>query len=140
MSQRILIVDDYEELLEIFVPPLEAEGYTVDAVSDGRSALRALDQQDFDLLVSDIVLPDINGYELLRRASFEMPVIVMSGNLYATGGPDLFEKSAKGLGCAGVLRKPFSAETLITEVKRVLTEGESEGDSESDRVDDPVLT
>ena len=140
MSQRILIVDDHEELLLLFAPPLESEGYSVRTVTDGRSALRALDEEDFDLLICDIVLPDVNGYELLRRASFEMPVIVMSGNLYATGGAELFEKSARGLGGAGVLRKPFSPTTLVAEVRRVLADPESESEGEPQRVDDPVLT
>ena len=113
----ILIVDDDPALAEICAMMLESYGYKATTARSGSEALAQVAAQDFDMMISDCVMPDMDGLELSCRVkqtqrSTDMPIVLMSGSLQsdvAVGGTyDAF------------LRKPFLAEHLLAQVERLL--------------------
>jgi len=64
---RILVVDDHEDNIEVLRLRLESWGYHTDAVYDGAAALRAVEQSPPDLILLDVMMPDLNGFEICRR-------------------------------------------------------------------------
>lgn len=82
MSIKVLIVDDEEEICELFTGMLKAYGYQTMAVTDGNKVLDLLWGERFDVVLLDLLLPNLNSFELLRqiRQSFpELPVVVITG-------------------------------------------------------------
>lgn len=74
---QILIVEDDKELSQLFQKVLEKNGYQVKSASDGAQALEVLDKEYIDLIISDIMMPVMDGYELvseLRSAGYQIPV------------------------------------------------------------------
>lgn len=117
MKTRILLVEDENEIISFLKPELEHEGYTVTAVGDGRSALRQMEEQVFDLVLLDIMLPNISGMEVLRRIrrENEIPVIMI------TARDATFDKvSALDQGANDYLVKPFEIEELLARIRVAL--------------------
>ncbi len=112
----ILLVDDESELREVVVTILAEPGHTVLTASDGYEALRILVERPVELLITDIKMPGITGFELARQAKLMRPnlhIIYISGSEAAvrqTEGPTY--------GC--VLPKPIRANDLLVEVTRAL--------------------
>ncbi len=78
---QILIVEDDKELSQLFQKVLEKNGYQVKSASDGALALEILDKEYIDLIISDIMMPVMDGYELvseLRSAGYQIPVLMMN--------------------------------------------------------------
>ena len=84
---QILIVEDDKELSQLFQKVLEKNGYQVKSASDGAQALEVLDKEYIDLIISDIMMPVMDGYELvseLRSAGYQIPVLMITakGSFY----------------------------------------------------------
>ena len=80
---RILVVDDEADLLDLLAENLRRAGYAVDTAADGGAAKEALAKNRYDVVLSDIVMPGMNGLELLRRVreqDFDLPVLLMTGS------------------------------------------------------------
>ena len=75
MKARILIVDDEPEIREMLSRHFRFDGYDVETASDGNNALTILEQQRVDVVVSDIMMPGMNGIELLRQIRKEYPMV-----------------------------------------------------------------
>ena len=78
---QILIVEDDKELSQLFQNVLEKNGYQVKSASDGALALEILDKEYIDLIISDIMMPVMDGYELvseLRSAGYQIPVLMIT--------------------------------------------------------------
>ena len=78
---QILIVEDDKELSQLFQKVLEKNGYQVKSASDGALALEVLDKEYIDLIISDIMMPVMDGYELvseLRSAGYQIPVLMIT--------------------------------------------------------------
>lgn len=117
--QRILVIDD-EELVRLLVQEaLESEGYEVSSAANGVEGLKQHARLPFDLIITDIVMPDKDGLETImeiRQCSPDTPIIAMSGggNWLAPGKClDLSKK----LGAYKALRKPVTPETLLQVVE-----------------------
>ena len=113
---RILVVDDDTALLQITVKTLLSLGYTVAATSDGQTALARLQAEPFDLLLTDVVMPGMDGPTLAARAQQAYPglkVLYMSG-FAALQGIDLNN--------AYVIEKPFRSSTLEVAVQQALSD------------------
>jgi DNA-binding response OmpR family regulator len=118
-APRILVVDDEPSILGLARAILEPQGYRVSTAGDGREALRELAGGRYDLVLTDIVMPDMEGIELLRRLRSQrtgVPVVVMSGNPVGMK----FLQTARHLGASGTLHKPFSIQELTLTVERAL--------------------
>lgn len=118
-KRTILVIDD-EGIVRISCKRiLEPEGFNVDIASDGYEAIELIKKQVYDLIITDLKMPKMDGFEVLRWIKDISPsskVIVITG--FST--PDIAEKSLSA-GAAKYLEKPFSPETLISVVKAVIS-------------------
>lgn len=119
---RILLVDDDRQTRLKLSRNLESEGYTVGVAQGGRQALDMLESESFDLIILDILMPEVDGFTVLSQvkatpALREIPVVVIS----AVDDPESIEK-CRQLGAAEYLIKPVSAENLNACVSTVLAE------------------
>lgn len=114
--RTILVVDDERTITEFVSDALSDEGYTVDVVHDGASALLAIQGQAPDLVILDVGMPVMTGDELLRRLrtdSFaDLPVVMM------TAGTNAEQYLSQGANA--ILKKPFTLDSLLTTVARNL--------------------
>jgi len=110
----ILLVDDEENYRELIAKVLTKAGYTVLQAADGMGALSLLERSNVDLVISDILMPVLNGYALvarLREKWPDMPVILTTGFL----SPDAAKSMMKG--SVDFIPKPINAETLLDMVR-----------------------
>jgi len=117
---RILLVDDMEDMLHVFQALLEMSGATVFAASSARQGLEILGCEDIDLLISDISMPEIDGYEFLRRAHAlpkyaALPAVAITGMRR-----DADIAQARAAGFSAHLGKPVSVERLNVVVRELL--------------------
>jgi DNA-binding response OmpR family regulator len=117
MAETILVVEDEPALQETLVYNLEKQGYTVEATGDGRSALEAARRLKPDLIVLDIMLPELDGFEVTKILRREMTVPI----LMLTARDDEIDRVV-GLevGADDYLTKPFSMRELLARVKAQL--------------------
>ncbi|MBQ3270356.1 MAG: response regulator transcription factor [Clostridia bacterium] len=117
---RILIVEDEEKLARFVELELTHEGYEVDKAFDGRDGLEKLESGAYDLALLDIMLPGLNGLEVLRRArrTVDTPVIML------TARDSVMDKVA-GLdtGAEDYMTKPFEIEELLARIRVALRKG-----------------
>ncbi|HUT67407.1 MAG TPA: response regulator [Dehalococcoidales bacterium] len=107
----ILVVDDNEDLLETFAMILKRRGFYVETASNGASAVNKFKEQDFDVTLMDIVMPEMNGVEAFRKIKETHPeasIILMT----AYSDEDLLQ-SAKDEGVRRIIQKPIRIEQLI---------------------------
>ncbi len=120
MTQTILVVDDEADIATSMQERLTMEGYHVLTASDGRKGLRVYHEQLVDLVITDVLMPEIDGLEVvrtLRRLGTAIPIIAMSGG----GDRDLdFLIEATEFGATRTLAKPFRLEELVGMVHDLL--------------------
>ena len=114
---RILVVDDEPETLKYVGANLRARGYDVLTVEDGRTALRASSESTVDLIVLDIMMPGMDGFEVCRaiRQHSSVPVLMLSAR-----GRERDIVHALDLGADDYLTKPFGVEELLARVRAIL--------------------
>lgn len=111
---RILIVEDEPQIARFVSLELEHEGYKTTIVSDGREALNVATEEDFDLIVLDVMLPSLNGIEILRRLrqTKDTPVIIL------TARDQIVDKVAGlDIGANDYMTKPFAIEELLARIR-----------------------
>jgi CheY-like chemotaxis protein len=120
MIERILIIDDEEMIREGLKTTLELEGYKVLICNDGKEALRSLAIFQPDLVITDIIMPEADGIEViitLRNMPLPPKIIAISGGGRISAGDHL--KSARQLGAANTLTKPFSSAELLESIRNL---------------------
>jgi CheY-like chemotaxis protein len=120
-SARILLVDDEPAVLEILRHALRGAGYEVELAANGREAVERMKEQIFDLVLTDLIMPEKDGIQTileLRRIDPFVPVIAMSGGIAAGGGD--FLPLARQLGAKAVLSKPFEYGVFMESVRGAL--------------------
>jgi DNA-binding response OmpR family regulator len=117
VAQRVLVVDDEPMVRDVLIRYLEMEGFEVAEAADGRSALEQVADHDPDLVVLDLMLPEIDGYEVLRhlRASSRTPVIMLTAR-----GEETDRIVGLELGADDYITKPFSPREVVARVRAVL--------------------
>ena len=117
MQERILIVEDEEKLARFIELELTFEGYVVDKAADGRTGLAMAQSKDYNLIALDVMLPGLNGFEVLRRIrqTSSVPIILL------TARDDTMDKVA-GLdgGANDYITKPFAIEELLARIRAAL--------------------
>jgi CheY-like chemotaxis protein len=121
---NILVIDDDRTVLATIKVLLERAAHTVEVVDNGPAGLKLLGTRDFDLLIVDIFMPGMDGFEtmkLVHQSRPEMPVIVISGfGLASEQQPDFLHMATR-LGAVSSLHKPFQPLELMTAVDHSLS-------------------
>ena len=136
---KILIIDDDEELCELVSEYLTVEGFEVAAVNDGESGLEAADSGKYDLAILDVMLPKMNGFEVLRhiRQKSKLPVLMLTAR-----GDDMERIVGLEIGADDYLPKPFNPRELVARLRAILRrvgDGTERDGSEPVHVDDVEL-
>ena len=113
---RILLAEDDRVMREYLTRALERAGYAVSAVDRGTAAVPLLETERFDLLLTDIVMPEMDGIELAQRASDLAPDMRV---MFITGFAAVALKAGRKTPDAKVLSKPFHLRALVLEVDRL---------------------
>ena len=113
---RILLAEDEEAMRAYLTRALENAGYEVVAVDRGTDALPLLQTQHFDLLLTDIVMPEMDGIELAQRCAEVSPITKV---IFITGFAVVTLRAGRATPQARVLSKPFHLKDLVIEVQRV---------------------
>jgi two-component system, OmpR family, alkaline phosphatase synthesis response regulator PhoP len=115
---RILLVEDEESIRDVVRLNLELEGYEVVSCGNGRKALEIIAAQHFDLLLLDVMLPDVDGFtitEQVRLSNNEVPILILTAK-------DMAQDRITGLkkGADDYLTKPYNLEELLLRVQKLL--------------------
>ncbi|MBA2920065.1 response regulator [Sphingomonas sp. MAH-20] len=121
---RILLAEDDQAMRVYLERALERAGYSVTAVDRGTAALPLIEQERFDLLLTDIVMPEMDGIELAQRAGAIAPDMRV---MFITGFAAVTLKAGKAVPQAKVLSKPFHLRDLVLEVDRLFDIGSASG-------------
>ena len=114
---HLLIVDDDQELCSMLAEYLGPEGFAVEVAGTGSSALERIGRGGLDLVVLDVMLPELSGFEVLRRlrAASRIPVIMLTAR-----GEEVDRVIGLELGADDYLAKPFSPRELVARIRAVL--------------------
>lgn len=114
---KILVVDDEEYIREVIVEYLNNEGYLTIQAEDGKEAKELLEKEKFDLMILDIMMPDMDGFTLLEELdnSNKVPTIILSAR-----GEEIDKLTGFDKGIDDYLCKPFSPKELVARVKAIL--------------------
>jgi two-component system, cell cycle response regulator DivK len=117
---RVMVVDDHEDARDLFARYLDGLGYAVSVAADGDEALRDIPLLRPDIIVMDLDLPRLDGWEAIRRLKRDpltrgIPIIAVSGHVY-----DADREQAWAAGCSAFLSKPCPPDTLHAEIERML--------------------
>ena len=123
MTKRILVVEDTEDNRQIVRDLLSSAGYELIEAADGAEGVAAAEREKPDLILMDIQLPGMDGYEATRRIRAipdigKVPIIAVTS--YALAGDEAKTREA---GCDGYVAKPFSPRQLLAKVREFLEEG-----------------
>ncbi|HTY10164.1 MAG: response regulator [Bacteroidota bacterium] len=118
-KNSILVVDDEDALRTVLSSELESEGYVVATAGDGDEAISVLQGKSFDLVLLDIKMPRVDGFEVLRFIKERYPATKV---IMLTGFADLKNAiESKKLGAEDFVSKPYDLVDLLTTIERVLT-------------------
>jgi len=120
MVKRILVVDDDENILSLERTILEQKGFAVTTAAGGAEALKLLDAETFDLVLLDVMMPEVDGFTVCRKIkedprTKELPVIFLT----AKGGGEALAEGFES-GAVMYINKPFTANKLLTIVNTML--------------------
>ena len=119
--KKILIIEDENFIAELYSHQLDKAGFNVKIANDGKTGLDFLDRESFDILLLDILLPDINGLEILRELKINNPHSTMIVLLLTNLGQDTVIKESFELGAQGYLIKAsLTPYQIVDEVKNAL--------------------
>ena len=122
---RVLVVDDDPMVCNTIEVCLTRKGFEVTVADGGEAGMRALEACDFDLMLIDVFMPHMHGFESIRMFHERkpgVPVVAMSGYAFANAerAPDFLRMTIE-LGAACCLRKPFTQDALLTVVNQCIT-------------------
>lgn len=122
MAQRILVVDDEPSIVLSLQYLLQREGYEVDIAADGEAALEAAALRPPALIILDIMLPTMNGFEVCRRLRADPARAGVKVLMLTARGRDTEVQKGLKLGADLYVTKPFSTHELLEQVRRLLAE------------------
>lgn len=138
MPRKILAVDDEKHIVRLVQINLQKEGFEVVTATNGREALEAVTQHSPDLIVMDVMMPEMDGFEALQKLkenpdTQNIPVIMLTAKAQDA---DVFKGWQSGADL--YLTKPFNPQELITFVKRIFESQQESGDDDVYEVTDDV--
>ena len=122
--KKILLVDDQENILMALKMVLKSDDHEISTVKNGREAIEKLEQEQFDLMITDIFMPDIDGMELVdhvrsaEQPLCDLPIIAISGGHPVIFADVALESMQSRVEC--VLKKPFKKSDILDAVSKIL--------------------
>lgn len=137
MQKRILLVEDDNEIYELIESQLKQDFYIVYSARDGEEALALFQKEKFDLILLDLMLPKVNGMDLLRhiRETSKVPVLIISAK-----GSDLDKAMGLGFGADDYLSKPFSMIELTARVQAAIRRATQYAQPDSTPAEPPIIS
>lgn len=138
-EKTILVVEDEPDIQELIVYHLAKEGFKTLCAASGKEALQIIRQQKPDLVLLDLMLPEVSGMEVLKTVRYvwnmpDLPIIIVSAR---TDETDVI--TGLELGADNYLPKPFSPKVLVANVKALLRRTLAAGDSATDQTSDRIV-
>ena len=130
-SERILVIEDEADLREVMAYNLRREGYKVATAADGADGVRGAKESKPDLILLDLMLPDLDGLEVCRRVRQDAELAKTPIIMVTAKGEETDVIVGLGVGADDYVRKPFSVKELVARVGAVLRRGAHEGEDES---------
>lgn len=133
---RVLVVDDDVELCELVAEYLQSEGFEIEAVYSGDEGVERALAADYALVVLDVMLPGINGFEALRqiRAKSDVPVLMLTAR-----GEDVDRIVGLEIGADDYLPKPFNPRELVARIHAILRRARPAAETLSPTAPDPIV-
>lgn len=130
MNEKILIVDDEQEIADLVEFYLKNEGYVVHKFYNGADALKCVEERQLDLAILDIMLPDVDGYEICRsiREKYTYPILMLTAK-----EEEIDKINGLALGADDYVTKPFRPLELVARVKAQLRRYTRYNDGQGDR-------
>ncbi|MBU0753827.1 MAG: response regulator [Planctomycetes bacterium] len=119
---RILIIEDDDQVRSMLRDRLENEGFEIEEAVQGGEGLSLIGKKSFDLVITDIVMPEVEGIEVietLKTTNPHLKIIAISGG--GRIGPEIYLKIAKSLGANKVFAKPVDWEDLLSSVEALIS-------------------
>jgi DNA-binding response OmpR family regulator len=113
--RQVIVVDDDAGLRTLFIAILERKGFTVDLAADGRAAYDQISRNAYSVILLDLMMPDVNGFELLERLARECPSL-LSRVIVMTGASRRVVQTLDTTSIWGLIRKPFDIDELVNAV------------------------
>lgn len=126
-QKNILLVDDVKDVREQLSHVLEDEGYNVSTASNGIEAIKALSNTHIDMIITDILMPEMDGIELIAHAKKINPhelkfILISGGGRKLPDNYDYLEATKKLTGVTSLLKKPFNPDELIEMMDQLFIE------------------
>jgi DNA-binding response OmpR family regulator len=112
-SRNVLVVDDDLTLRGLFTRVLSRKGFSVDSAPDGRIAFDQLNRHNYSVILLDLMMPEVNGFELLERMSRESPSL-LSRVIVLTGASQRVVETLDISRVWGLIRKPFDIDDIVS--------------------------
>ncbi|SDJ90179.1 two component transcriptional regulator, winged helix family [Ferrimonas sediminum] len=134
---KILLVEDDLDLCELLTELLQMEGFELTSSQNGREGLELALKQEFDLLLLDVMLPEMNGFEVLKslRQHSQLPVLMLTAR-----GDDIDRVVGLEIGADDYLPKPFNDRELVARIKAILRRTHDKADPQTDQISAGDLT
>lgn len=129
-NKRLLIVDDDEDIRELLVFDIQSSGYTVDSAKDGEEGLKKAVENNYDLILLDVMMPKMNGYDVcknIRLVKPKVPVLMLTAKGTIHDKTEGFE-----VGADDYLVKPFDVQEVLLRIRALLRRND-EPDSENSK-------
>ncbi len=116
MSEKVLIVDDEKDFLDIIAERIRARGMDVSTAASAEDALNMVEEESFDVVIMDFMMPELDGFKaikLMKAKRPEVQIILLTGNV-----PDEKRIEARAIGALDVIEKPPDLKDLIQKIKK----------------------
>ena len=123
MAKRVLVVDDEPNIVMSLRFLMEREGFQVEVASTGQAAVAALDREPADLVLLDIMMPELDGFEVCQRIRDNPAWRATKVVMLTAKGRDVERDKGLALGADDYVTKPFSTRDLVAKVKQMLATG-----------------
>jgi DNA-binding response OmpR family regulator len=120
MAKRVLVVDDEPNIVMSLRFLMEREGFQVEVASTGQAAVAALDREPADLVLLDIMMPELDGFEVCQRIRDNPAWCATKVVMLTAKGRDVERDKGLALGADEYVTKPFSTRDLVAKVKQML--------------------
>lgn len=139
MNEKILVIEDEKEIADLIVYTLKREGFDVSVAYNGEDALKKLWENTYDLLVLDLMLPQIQGIEICKIVRSN-PKMQNVGIIIVTAKGDEFDKViGLDMGADDYLTKPFSPRELVARIKAILRRTKTSGEDKIIKIRDMII-